>query len=261
MRIVICDSAQDATARTAARLVTQVQAKPDSVLGLATGGTMEAVYPHLVAAHRGGLSFANVTSFNLDEYVGLGPDHPQSYAHYMRHHLFDHVDLAPSRYFLPDGLAPPKEASDAYEDLILAHGPIDLQLLGLGHNGHIGFNEPGSSLTSLTREKALSHKTIDANSRFFSSDEAMPHSAVTMGIGTISRGKSIVLLALGDGKAQAVHAMVEGPVSAFCPASALQMHRDVTVFLDPDAAVQLELRDHYLHAETIQRRREAERQP
>lgn len=256
MRVVICDSAEAATARAADLLVTQVQEKPESVLGLATGGTMERLYRALVAAHQDGLSFARVKTFNLDEYVGLPPDHPQSYARFMREHLFSHVDIDQTQCFIPSGTDQPEEASRAYEDQLTRHGPIDLQLLGLGHNGHIGFNEPGSSLTSLTREKALSLDTLKANQRFFDDPDAMPVSAITMGIGSICRSRKIVLLAFGEAKGRAVKAMVEGPVSAFCPASALQMHRDVTVIVDTAAGDSLELRDHYIHAETIQRSRE-----
>ncbi|MGJ8611593.1 MAG: glucosamine-6-phosphate deaminase [Octadecabacter sp.] len=256
MRVVICDTAQSATERVAEIVADQVQQTPDSVLGLATGGTMEALYALLVTAHGNGLSFAQIKSFNLDEYVGLPPDHPQSYARYMQHHAFDHVDIAPENTFLPNGTDDPVRAAHHYEDLIAQHGPIDLQVLGLGHNGHIGFNEPGSSLTSRTREKALSVQTLDANSRFFSQSEDMPKSAVTMGIGTIMDSRRIVLLAHGGAKARAVQAMIEGPISAFCPASILQMHRTVTVVIDQDAAQNLQLKEHYMRAETLQRVRD-----
>ncbi|MEM1129327.1 MAG: glucosamine-6-phosphate deaminase [Pseudomonadota bacterium] len=256
MRVVICDTAAEATERVAALITGALRDKPDTILGLATGGTMEPLYRALVAAHDAGLSFAHATTFNLDEYVGLAPNHPQSYAHYMRRHLFEHVDIAPVRCFLPSGLGDPAEASRRYEDLLSTHGPIDLQLLGIGHNGHIGFNEPGSALTSLTREKALSRTTLKANQRFFDDPAAMPQTAITMGIGSICRARAIVLLALGPEKSRPVRAMIEGPLSAFCPASALQLHRNVTVVLDPGAAAGLELRDHYTFAERIQRARE-----
>ncbi len=256
MRVVICDTVDQATARVADVIAQQVAKVPHSVLGLATGGTMEPLYDDLRKSHVAGLSFAGVTAFNLDEYVGLPADHPQSYATYMRKHLFDHIDIDLEHCFIPSGMGDPIVASRTYEAQIAEHGPIDLQLLGLGKNGHIGFNEPGSSLASLTREKVLSQDTLTANRRFFADDETMPSSAITMGIQTICNSKKIVLLALGQAKAKAVQAMIEGPVSAFCPASALQMHANTTVVVDAEAAALLEYSDHYIHAERLQRRRE-----
>lgn len=227
----------------AARLARQ----PDAVLGLATGGTMEAVYRRLIVLHREGrASFARARSFNLDEYVGLSPDHPCSYWHYMRQQLFAHVDMGAARAHLPHGDAPDAEAEAArYEAAIVAAGDIGLQLLGLGANGHIGFNEPTSSLASLTRIKTLTRSTREANARFFARFDDVPRLAITMGIGTILRAGEVLLLALGPGKAEAVARMVEGPVSAVCPASALQMHRKATVVLDEAAASQLALRSYY----------------
>lgn len=256
MRIIICDTAAEATEKVAGFITDQIRARPDSVLGLATGGTMERLYGRLQQAHRDGLSFADVTTFNLDEYVGLPADHPQSYAYYMRHFLFDHIDIDQDRCFIPDGTIHPFQAAADYETLIADHGPIDLQLLGLGRNGHIGFNEPSSSLNSLTREKALSQDTLAANRQYFDDDANMPNSAITMGIKTICSAHQIVLLALGAGKAQAVKRMMEGPVSTFCPASALQMHPNVIAVVDADAAQLLELKDHYMHEERIQQMRE-----
>ncbi|WP_342076940.1 glucosamine-6-phosphate deaminase [Yoonia sp. SS1-5] len=256
MRVVICQSAAEATERTVATITRQVRAKPDSVLGLATGGTMEAVYAGLIAAHQAGLSFAQVRSFNLDEYVGLPADHPHSYAMYMRDRFVDHVDLPVARCHLPAGQGDPAQAAADFEALIAAHGPIDLQLLGLGRNGHIGFNEPASALTSRTREKALSQTTLDANRRFFGPGMPMPQSAITMGIGTILDARKIVMLALGSDKAEAVQAMIEGPLRAYCPASAVQLHRHVTIFIDPAAAAGLTMTAHYRHAEALQQLRD-----
>ena len=256
MRVVICDTVGAATDRVVGLLVAQIRDKPQSVLGLATGGAMERVYGELVCQYQDGLSFAGLITFNLDEYVGLAPEHPQSYADYMRHRLFDHINIDQSRCFIPNGTAHPTQEARAYEALIAEHGPIDFQLLGLGRNGHIGFNEPSSSLGSSTREKALTQDTLEANKRFFSEGETMPVSAITMGVKTICSAQKIVLLAFGSHKAQAVKNMIEGPLSAFCPASVLQMHPNATVVIDADAAQLLELKDHYLHQERIQRRRE-----
>ncbi|MFV0386552.1 glucosamine-6-phosphate deaminase, partial [Paracoccus sp. (in: a-proteobacteria)] len=179
-------------------------------------------------------------------YVRLKPDHPCSYWYYMREHLFDHVDIDSARTHLPRGDAPDPEAEAArYEQAIRDSGDVGLQLLGLGANGHIGFNEPTSSLTSLTRIKTLTRSTREANARFFDRFDDVPRLAITMGIGTILRAQEIVLLALGAGKADATAAMIEGPVSAACPASALQMHPKVTVVLDEGAASKLTLRSYY----------------
>ncbi len=247
MKVLIHDDAESAIEHTAQLIAARLRRQPDAVLGLATGGTMEAVYARLIAAHRAGeVSFARARSFNLDEYVGLPPDHPMSYWAYMRHHLFDHVDMAPGAAALPRGDARDPEAEAAgYEQAIAAAGDIGLQLLGLGANGHIGFNEPTSSLASLTRIKTLTRGTREANARYFDDPAQVPRLAITMGIGTILRADEVLLLAYGAGKADAAAAMIEGPLSAACPASALQMHRKATVVLDQAAAAKLALRDYY----------------
>nr|WP_280517814.1 glucosamine-6-phosphate deaminase [Falsirhodobacter halotolerans] len=244
---MICGGAETAAGRAADLVAARLRRAPATTLGLATGGTMEAVYAALIARHRAGdCGFAAARSFNLDEYVGLAPDHPCSYWRYMREHLFGHVDFAPDRTHLPQGDAPdPQAEADRYEAAIRAAGDIGLQLLGIGANGHIGFNEPTSSLASLTRVKTLARATRAANARFFSGSEDVPRLAITMGIATILRAEEVVLLAVGEAKAEAVARMIEGPVSAFCPASALQTHRRVTVILDDAAAGQLALRDYY----------------
>lgn len=247
MRVLIHPTQDSAVDCVAGLMIQQLHHTPASVLGLATGGTMEAVYARLIASHRAGvISFAQASSFNLDEYVGLPPDHPCSYWHYMRAHLFGQVDFPPDATSLPRGDAPDATAEAArYEAAIAAAGDIDFQLLGLGANGHIGFNEPTSSLSSLTRIKTLTRSTREANARFFDRFEDVPRLAITMGIGTILRSKEVVLLAYGSGKAAAAAAMIEGPLTAACPASALQLHRKVTVVLDEAAASNLELRDYY----------------
>jgi len=244
MKVLILADPARAVHRAAELILDQLRRKPDAVLGLATGGTMEPVYAELRAAR--GLSFAGMRSFNLDEYVGLAADHPQSYHRYMRDQLFAHIDARPENLHLPAGDAPSAQAEAArYDAEIAALGGIDLQLLGLGANGHIGFNEPGSSLGSRTRVKTLTQKTRDDNHRFFGPGEMVPRWAITMGIGTIMEAREIVLLATGAGKAPAARAMIEGPVSAFCPASVLQFHPRTTVILDAAAAGDLALRDYY----------------
>ena len=208
---------------------------------------MEAVYDRLITRHQAGeMSMAQARSFNLDEYVGLRPDHPCSYWHYMREKLFDHVDMRPEYAFLPKGdAADPVAEAARYEAAIVEAGDIGLQLLGLGANGHIGFNEPTSSLSSHTRIKTLTRSTREANARYFETFDDVPRLAITMGIGTIMRADEIVLLAFGVGKAGVVAKMIEGPISAACPASILQMHRKVTVVLDVAAASELALRTYY----------------
>ncbi len=248
MKILILDDAEAVSARAAGEIASQLSAKPASVLGLATGGTMEAVYEQLIALHRDGrASFAGATSFNLDEYVGLAGDHPCSYRHYMAQKLFDHIDIAPGAAHLPLGEAEdPAAEAERYEAAIAAAGDIDLQLLGLGLNGHIGFNEPTSSLASITRLKTLERSTREANSRYFPEGEEPPRLAITMGIGTIMRAREVLLVATGEAKARAVAQVIEGPVSARWPGSILQMHRQATVLLDRAAASELELLDYYL---------------
>lgn len=247
MKILILPDAAAAADRVAGLIADRLRRQPTTVLGLATGGTMEAVYARLIAAHQtGNVSFAHSRSFNLDEYVGLKPEHPCSYWRYMREQLFDHVDLAPGAALLPRGdTADPEVEAARYEAAIVAAGDIGLQLLGLGANGHIGFNEPTSSLASRTRIKTLTESTRAANARFFDRAEDVPRMAITMGIGTILRSEEVLLLAYGEGKAAATAAMIEGPLSAACPASALQLHQKATVVLDEAAAAQLTLRDYF----------------
>ncbi|MEW7008754.1 glucosamine-6-phosphate deaminase [Lentilitoribacter sp. EG35] len=250
MKVLIFDTPEEAVKRTARMITDQVQVKPASVLGLATGGTMPPVYEQLSNEYKNGtVSFANATSFNLDEYVGLSPTHPCSYHEFMRQELFSKTDFNPANTFLPRGDAPvPNSEADRYETLIKEKGPIDLQLLGIGSNGHIGFNEPTSSLASRTRVKTLTASTRDANKQFFADGETPPNHAITTGIGTIFDSKTIVLLALGEKKADAVAGMAEGPMGAHNPASALQMHPSVTVILDQAASAKLKLREYYFLA-------------
>ncbi|AKJ64668.1 glucosamine-6-phosphate deaminase [Kiritimatiella glycovorans] len=245
---IIIQSGKEEASLVAARLVARrLREKPDLVLGLATGDTPRAVYRELIRMHREeGLDFGAATSFNLDEYLGLAPDHPQSYHAFMRRNLLDHINIPPERTYIPDGRTTDVPAHcAAYEESLRAAGGIDLQILGIGGGGHIGFNEPGSSLASRTRIKTLTGETIADNARFFDEAAEVPHHVLTMGIGTILDSRECVLLAFGEHKAAAVAHAVEGPVSASCPASALQLHPHVKVFLDEGAAKKLERREYY----------------
>lgn len=222
-------------------IVRQLREKPDSVLGLATGSTALVVYREWVRLYREGrLRFAKARSFNLDEYVGLPKHHPQSYRTYMREHLFRHVDLPEDSAMIPDGTAADPEAEcRRYEAAIEACGGIDWQLLGIGQNGHIGFNEPGPYLQANTHVAELAEETRRANARFFSSPSEVPHQAITVGMGAILKARRIVLVAIGEEKAAAVRDALVGPVTTWMPASFLQLHRDVTVLLDDAAASML----------------------
>lgn len=247
MRVLIFETSELAVDRVVRAVVEQIERKPASILGLATGGTMEPVYDGLSAAYRSGsVSLAGVTSFNLDEYVGLSPEHSCSFAAFMREKLFDRTDMRSNRANLPVGNAVDPDAEAArYDALISELGPIDLQLLGIGANGHIGFNEPTSSLRSRTRVKTLTRATLEANKRFFADGETPPKYAITVGIQNILEAKSILLLATGSAKAKAVATMIEGPLGSYCPATALQMHADTTIVLDREAAAELTLTDYY----------------
>ncbi|MGD1888276.1 MAG: glucosamine-6-phosphate deaminase [Cohaesibacteraceae bacterium] len=247
MKVLILPTAERAAMHVAKLIADTVIGTANPVLGLATGGTMEPVYRELVHRHQAGeLSFAGVTTFNLDEYVGLPPAHPQSYHSTMRRLLFDYVDIDLERCHLPQGDAKDIEVEAArYEAAIANAGGIDLQLLGVGSNGHIGFNEPTSSLGARTRVKTLTRETRSANARFFSSPDEVPRYALTMGPATIMDARQCVLLAIGAGKADAIARMVEGPVGADCPATALQWHPKATIVLDPEAASKLKMIAYY----------------
>jgi glucosamine-6-phosphate deaminase len=246
MEVVILASADEA-ARAAARVIARLVAKKrNAVLGLATGRTQEPVYAELVRLHRDeGLDFRAVTTFNLDEYVGIAADHPGSYRRYMQDHFFRHVKLSPGQTHVPDGLATDiPRTCQRYEEAIGAAGGIDLQLLGLGADGHIGFNEPSSSLASRTRLKTLAPATL-AGRPGFDSGDAVPRHVITMGVGTILEARRCLMLATGGRKADAVAKMIEGPITAMVPGSALQLHARTTVLLDDAAAGKLALADYY----------------
>ncbi len=262
MRVVVLKAADDVSRRAAEVMVGFVQKKSNAVLGLATGGTPLGTYRELISAFQAGrISFRDVTTFNLDEYVGLGPDHPQSYRCFMRQHLFCQADFDESKCHVPDGLADDYEDyCESYEQMIRDAGGIDLQLLGIGTDGHIAFNEPGSSLASRMRLKGLTKETRVDNSRFFAAGEVVPYLAVTLGVGTILEARQVLLLATGANKANAVRAFIEGPVTAQVTASALQFHPHVTVLLDEAAAGWLQRREYYDEVERIQLQVE-QRQP
>lgn len=223
--------------RAAELLVDAIAAKPNLVMGLSTGGTMLGVYQRLVEAFRQDkVSFHRATVVNVDEYVGLSSDHPQSYASYMREHLFRHVDVDPRRAYIPDGAAiDPDQEAQRYEGLIEALGGFDVLLLGLGSNGHIAFNEPGSPAGSRTRVVRLSPSTLQANRRYFSPGEEQPSSAITIGLGTILTARRIFVVATGTAKSAAVNAMLTGAIPADCPAAMLANSPNVQLLLD-DAA-------------------------
>jgi glucosamine-6-phosphate deaminase len=240
MEIVIQDSAEEVCQMAARIMKKRLKSKPDSVFGLATGRTMEGVYQELRA-----VDLSRATTFNLDEYLGVGPADPGSYAYYMREHLFRHVNLAEERVHLLDGLTDdPEGECENFEKAIARARGIDVQLLGIGENGHIAFNEPGSSLASRTRYKTLASSTIASNRECFPGGQP-PRHVLTMGVGTILESHLCLLLAFGRRKAQAVASMAEGPLTAMCPASALQMHPRTIVLLDREAALQLNLVDYY----------------
>jgi len=249
MEIVIVKDRAELAQYAAGVFRRQLTAKPDSVLGLATGSTPEDTYALLVKAHKEeGLDFSGVTTFNLDEYLGLPREHDQSYFYFMHDRLFNHVNVKPENVNLPDGMAKdPEAACAAYEEKIKAVGGIDLQLLGVGGDGHIAFNEPGSSLASRTRVKTLTEQTIKDNaSLFFNGNEAeVPRFAITMGVGSILDARQLLLLATGDRKADVVKALIEGPVSSAVTASALQLHPKAIVVLDEAAASKLEHGEYY----------------
>lgn len=255
MRVIV-ESTPEQVARTAAQFVAAlVQRKPTCVLGLATGSTPLGLYRELIRMHREEkLDFSRVVTFNLDEYVGLAPSHPQSYRYFMQENLFKHINIDVRNTHVPDGRALDFEIHcEQYERRIKEEGGIDLQVLGIGTDGHIAFNEPGSSLGSRTRLKTLTGETVRDNARFFTESEEVPRLAVTMGVGTILESRRCLLLANGQSKAEAIRATIEGPVTAQITASALQLHREVTAVVDDQAAARLCRRDYYREVEEAQR--------
>lgn len=244
MEIIILATEKDVYAEASSRVVDWIHKKPNAVLGLATGKTMLGIYKNLIAEYeQGRVDFSAVKTINLDEYLGLDPGDPLSFHSYMRKNFFRHVNIKKENILIPDPLPEDVEREcEAYEEAIKERGGIDIQLLGIGRDGHIGFNEPSSSLQARTRVKTLTDETLRDN---FGSTEG-PRFAITMGIGTIMEAKEIILVAVGEEKAKAVSLMVEGPITASCPASVLQLHPKVRVILDRGAAHLLERKDYYM---------------
>jgi glucosamine-6-phosphate deaminase len=248
MLVILKRDNEEVNEQAAQLIASAIKKKPSLTLGLATGSTMIGLYQYLARLHKAGsLDFSQVVTFNLDEYLGLPASHPQSYHHFMQENFFRHVNVAPRNIHIPDGSirGDYDQYCASYEQSIRAAGGIDLQLLGIGRNGHIGFNEPTSSLASRTRLKVLSRETLDDNAKSFGPGEESPRCSITMGIGTILEARKILLLATGASKASPVAKSIEGPITCAVSASALQLHPDVTFILDGPAASQLTQRDYY----------------
>jgi len=247
MLILLGKKSEDVAKIVAGIIRDRIKIKPDLVLGLATGSTPIGVYKELIRLHKEeGLDFSKVITFNLDEYLGLRKSHEQSYYTFMWDNLFKHININPSNVYIPQGdfdgrtdEYDPVIASwcEWYENKIASYGGVDIQLLGIGSDGHIAFNEPGSSLSSRTRVTTLFQRTISDNARFFNNDlKLVPTKAVTMGVGTILDAKEIILMATGAGKSEAVKASIEGPITSMCPASVVQWHQHAYICLDEGAS-------------------------
>lgn len=238
MRIYKTANYEEMSRKAANIIAAQIIMKPDCVLGLATGSTPIGTYKELIDAYnKGDLDFSKVTSINLDEYKGLSSDNDQSYRYFMNTNLFNHVNIDKANTYVPDGLEPDsKKACDDYNNIIATKGPVDLQLLGLGHNGHIGFNEPSHIFEKETHCVDLTESTIEANKRFFASEADVPRQAYTMGIGNIMSADKVLLIVSGKGKASILKEVLYGPVTPEVPASILQLHKNVIVVADEEAA-------------------------
>lgn len=241
MKLLVVKNYEEMSLEAAKFMANLVNEKPEAVLGLATGGTPVGMYQDLIKMNKeGSVDFSKVTTVNLDEYIGLSGEHKKSYRFFMNDTLFNHINVNKVNTFVPNGLAENiEEECTSYDNKIVELGGIDLQLLGLGGNGHIAFNEPDSTLVVGTHLTGLTQDTIDANARFFKSADEVPKTALTMGLGGIMQAKKILLIASGEGKADAVQAMMSGKITTDCPASMLQMHRDVTVIVDEAAAAKV----------------------
>ncbi len=241
MEVIIKDSYEDVSKLSAEIIADIIRRKPRAIIGLATGSTPLGTYKELIRLHKEeGLDFSRTVTFNLDEYVGLTHDHPQSYHFFMWENLFKHINVNSKNVHIPDGTA--KDIPGFcrwYEEQIVKSGGLDVQLLGIGSNGHIAFNEPGSSLGSRTRVKTLDEKTRQDNARFFRNLNEVPKYAITMGIGTIMDARQLVLVANGAGKAEAIQKTVEGPITAMVPATIVQLHPKATITIDKAASTKL----------------------
>lgn len=238
MKVIVVKNYDEMSKLAAEEMAKVIVNKPNAVLGLATGGTPEGLYNELIKMNNEGkVDFSEITSVNLDEYVGLSGEHPQSYRYFMNNKLFNHVNINKARTFVPNGLAADiNEEGRKYDSMIDELGGIDIQLLGIGNNGHVAFNEPDENLVAGTHLTGLTESTIQANSRYFESADEVPKTAITMGLGQIMKAKKILLVASGEGKAEAIQGVVSGQITTSNPATMLQMHRDVTVIVDEAAA-------------------------
>lgn len=241
MRIIVKKNYDEMSAAAARIVAGQIYLKPNSILGLATGSTPEGMYKELIRVHKEvGLDFSSVISFNLDEYVGIKESDPNSYHYFMDKHLFNHINIKRENIYVPDGnMVDVEQECKNYDALIEEKGGIDLQILGIGNNAHIGFNEPDVKFEAITHKVKLDEGTIAANARFFASADEVPRHAISMGIKTIMRSRKVILMASGANKAKAVRDAIYGPIRPETPASILQLHQDVTVIVDEDAAKEL----------------------
>lgn len=238
MKIIVTKNYEELSRKAGNLFASQLILKTNAVIGLATGSSPVGMYKELIRIYQAGdIDFDEVVSFNLDEYIGLSPDNEQSYHYFMKENLFNHINIRPENIHIPSGIAVDMNvAAQSYDNMIEEAGGIDIQILGIGNNGHIGFNEPDVKFEARTHIVELEKETIEANSRFFDSIEEVPTQAISMGIKNIMQSRKIVLIASGEGKAKVVQQMIEGPITPELPASVLQLHPDVTIILDQEAA-------------------------
>jgi len=243
MRLIVTKDYESMSVRAAQEMAKLIKTKPDAILGLATGGTPVGMYKILIEMNKeGNLDFSKVTTINLDEYIGLSAQHPKSYRFFMNENLFDHINIDKKNTFLPNGLAENiEEEGKDYDAMIDSLGGTDIQLLGIGKNGHIAFNEPDQDLVAGTHSTKLTESTIKSNARFFNSIDEVPKTAITMGLGQIMKAKKILLLASGKDKAEAIKGLMSGKITTANPSTMLQMHKDVILIADEDAVSLLEI--------------------
>lgn len=246
MRIIVCENYEEVSKKAAQMILSQVTLKPNSVLGLATGSTPIGMYENLVKLNqKGEIDFSEVRTFNLDEYYNLPKNNDQSYHYFMHKHLFDHINIKPENVHIPNGMTDNVDAEcERYDELIKESGGVDIQVLGIGNNAHIGFNEPTVNFEKGTHLVELEESTIEANSRFFDNIEDVPKKAITMGVGSIFKSRKIMLIATGENKAEAIYNTVYGKVVPEVPASILQFHNDIVLILDKEAAKLLKEEDY-----------------
>ena len=248
MRILVCENYEEMSKKAAQMILSQVTLKPDSIIGLATGSTPIGMYQELIRLYKEGLiDFSEVRTFNLDEYYNLPKSNDQSYDYFMHYNLFDHINILEENIDIPNGMVDDIEAECArYDEAIKEAEGVDIQVLGIGHNAHIGFNEQTINFETGTHLVDLRPSTIEANARFFASEEDVPKQAITMGVGTIFKARKIMLLATGESKAEAIYNTVYGKVRTEVPASILQFHNDIVLILDKEAASKLDPADYKL---------------